>query len=113
LAGDTRPRAILDLPGRARTGNRQPVKLFGTALCLLAVAQAPLQCGSGADPEGPDRIEETPGEALYGLAEKFKAQGDEAARKQTLEYLIDRYPTSRFAARARQDLGIAPSEKAP
>jgi TolA-binding protein len=40
-----------------------------------------------------------------GLAEQFRAQGDEAARTRTLEYLIERYPSSREAERARLELG--------
>jgi hypothetical protein len=72
-------------------------------LCLCALGQAPMQCGGG-DPEGPLRTEESPAEALYGLAQKFKAQGDQGAYRKTLHYLVDRYPNSRFAERARQDL---------
>lgn len=47
---------------------------------------------------------ETPAEALYGLAGKFKAEGREAAWRSTLEHLIARYPNSRFAVMARDDL---------
>ena len=66
-------------------------------------ASAPLQCGSG-DPESTERRGETPGEALYDLAQEFKARGDEDGWRRTLEYLKRRYPNSRFAVRAENDL---------
>ena len=73
------------------------------ALGLAALlAQAPLQCAS--DPDPALRRYETPGEALYDLAGRFKAKGDRDAWKTTLEYLIARYPNSRFAEMARTDL---------
>jgi outer membrane protein assembly factor BamD (BamD/ComL family) len=84
------------------------VKVAGLVLCLAALAHAPLQCASEPDPTL--RRHETPGEALYGLAQKFHEQGNETAWRETLEYLIDRYPNSRFAARARQDLGEGGSD---
>jgi len=74
-------------------------------LVALAVAHgfAPLQCQS--DPEPAERRYETPGEALYDLAQRFKKEGNEAAWRDTLEYLIERYPNSRHAVMARDDLG--------
>ena len=68
----------------------------------LAVLAAPLQCERSPDPEL--RREETPDEALQGLADRFAAAGDEAARRATLEYLVERYPSSRFAPHAREEL---------
>ena len=71
---------------------------------LLAAALAlgaPLQCGSGESEEG---RYETPPEALYELAERFEKQGDEDGRRKTLEFLVERYPNSRFAVRAKNDL---------
>jgi TolA-binding protein len=61
-----------------------------------------MQCAS--DPESELRTNETPGEALYGLAQEFKARGDTAGWRTTLEYLIHRYPSSRFATMAQADL---------
>ncbi len=63
---------------------------------------APYQCG-----KSPDKSvrEETPGEALYALAQKLKAEGDEQGYKTTLRYIVARYPSSRFAAAAQSDLG--------
>jgi hypothetical protein len=78
-------------------------------ICLLGSSLgwglnwAPLQCSSDPDPEL--RRYETPGEALYGLAGQLKAHGNEAGWRDTLKYLIEHYPNSRFAERAKQDLG--------
>ena len=72
---------------------------------------APYQCG-----KAPDRSlrEETPGEALYGLAQKLKADGNDQAYLTTLRYIMTRYPSSRFAAAARADLDAhAPDANAP
>lgn len=72
-------------------------------LALLGTfAGAPMQCPS---PNTPERArDETPGEALWMLAERFAAEGNAAARTRTLEFLVQRYPSSRFALRARQEL---------
>jgi hypothetical protein len=69
---------------------------------------APYQCG-----RAPDRSvrEETPGEALYGVAQKLRADGDEAGYRTTLTYLVARYPSSRFAEAARADLGGDASDR--
>ncbi|HSN97548.1 MAG TPA: hypothetical protein VLS89_04585, partial [Candidatus Nanopelagicales bacterium] len=53
---------------------------------------------------------------IFDLAERFEAQGDRGAQVATLRYLIERYPSSRFAERARQDLealGERPPEAKP
>jgi TolA-binding protein len=67
----------------------------------LALGGAPLQCGSG---QADEERYESPPEALYELAERFEKQGDLDGRKKTLEFLIERYPNSRFAVRAKNDL---------
>jgi hypothetical protein len=73
------------------------------ALSLASLlGTAPLQCGS--DSESAEARTETPGEALYGLAQEFKARGDADGWRRTLEYLRRRYPNSRFAVRAKNDL---------
>jgi TolA-binding protein len=73
------------------------------ALIALGVLSgyAPYQCGKGADRSV---REETPGEALYGLAQKLKADGDVQGYRTTLRYIIARYPSSRFATSAKVDL---------
>jgi hypothetical protein len=64
---------------------------------------APLQCGSEPDPDR--RLEDSPEEALMGLADRMREEGDEDGRRRTLEYLIERYPSSREAEQARLELG--------
>jgi hypothetical protein len=81
-----------------------PVKPVVLAFAAL-MAWAPLQCAS--DPDPALRREETPGEALYGLATQFKAKGETKAWRSTLEYLVARYPNSRFALMAKEDLAKA------
>jgi hypothetical protein len=71
-------------------------------LLAASLSFAPFQCEKEIDPS--KAREESPGEALYGLAEQFKADGDEAARVRTLEYIVARYPKSRFAIMAQDDL---------
>ncbi|MEM1032697.1 MAG: hypothetical protein AAGN82_20290 [Myxococcota bacterium] len=67
---------------------------------------APLQCGSSTDDPSLAR-EERPGAALYGLAAEFRASGNRDAWAATLQYLIRRHPSSRFAAAAADDLAQA------
>lgn len=76
--------------------------LLALALGGLAAGQAPLQCAGDPSPE--TALEDEPGEALYGLAGRFREAGDDKAWRSTLAYLIERYPSSRFAARAQMDL---------
>jgi hypothetical protein len=75
------------------------------SLLVLSLGLAPYQCGHPPDPS--HQREETPGEALYALAQEFRAKGDERACRATLEYLVRQYPSSRFAASARTELGDA------
>ena len=77
---------------------RSLVLAFGAAL----LAHAPLQCTHDPGPEL--HREETPPEALYDLATRFKAKGDLRAYHDTLSYLAERYPSSRFAMRAKDEL---------
>ena len=76
------------------------------ALCLgsglLVSATAPLQCGHTPDAEL--REDETPGDALWQLAQRFEAAHDTAGEKRTLEYLLEHYPASRWASPARDEL---------
>ncbi|MEM9072727.1 MAG: hypothetical protein AAGE52_29750 [Myxococcota bacterium] len=60
---------------------------------------APFQCASDPDPNR--RLEDTPAEALWGLAERFRAAGNEDARRTALHEITERYPTSSEAERAR------------
>ncbi|HLK37757.1 MAG TPA: hypothetical protein VKU41_13445 [Polyangiaceae bacterium] len=69
---------------------------------VLALAVAPFQCGSHPGPN--ERWNETPGDALWALAREFRAHHDDAAAKETLEYLVREYPSSRWAQAARDEL---------
>lgn len=76
------------------------MKLLSAAFVLtLFLGGAPFQCGTGED-HGRE-LQDTPSEALWQLSETFREQGDEHARRVTLERLIERYPTSREAERAQ------------
>jgi hypothetical protein len=81
------------------------VTLRGLVLAA-ALAGAPFQCRRAPDPER--AIEETPAEALYDLAVRFRARGDVAAWRATLEHLRERYPGSRQAVMATTELGTSP-----
>ena len=75
----------------------------------LASLLAPIQCGS--PPRERPEFEDSPAEALWNLSERFAEAGDDAGRRRTLEYLVERYPSSRFAERAR--LAIEPPAGGP
>ena len=63
---------------------------------------APFQCPAKPDPTR--AREDTPGEALYDLAGQLGKSGDKEGQIRTLRYLAEKYPRSRFAATARDDL---------
>ncbi len=71
------------------------------AASLSLGSYAPLQCGSGSDRPH----EDSAGDALYMLAQDFKAKGNEQASKDTLRYLIEHYPSNRHVPAARAELG--------
>jgi TolA-binding protein len=75
------------------------------AAMLALLAAAPLQCPSRRTAES--AREESPPEALWELAERFAAQGDPRAARATWSYLAERYPSSRYAQRARLALADA------
>ncbi len=71
------------------------------AACLLATA--PYQCATDTN----DRpLEDTAPQALWILAERFESERNQSAKETTLRQIIDEYPTSRYAQRARQELGL-------
>ena len=72
-------------------------------LASLIALSAPYQCAS--DDERPP-VEDSAPQALWLLAERFKAENNLAARETTLRQIVDAYPSSRYAQRARQELGI-------
>jgi hypothetical protein len=72
-------------------------------LSMLIALSAPYQCAS--DDERPP-VEDSGPQALWILAERFKAEGNLPARETTLRQIIEAYPSSRYAQRARAELGI-------
>ena len=82
---------------------------FGAGLALTLMGHAPLQCSRSPDPEL--RREDTAGDALWDLAQEFRAKGNEAAAKQTLRFLVERYPSNRHVPAARAELGEAEPDK--
>jgi outer membrane protein assembly factor BamD (BamD/ComL family) len=88
------------------------MRLLAPILLAASVAfAAPLQCARKTGPEM--RTEDDPAEVLYTLAGRFQAEGNAAARAETLRFLVSRYPESRFAQAARLDLGPTPSPSVP
>ncbi len=79
------------------------MRLFAAGALLAAFAQAPLQCSHTPDPDL--RREDSPGDALWALAQEFRDRHEDAAARATLQYLVDHYPSSRYAAAAREELG--------
>lgn len=73
-----------------------------TVSCAVLSSGAPLQCSREPPPE--TRRYETPPDALYDLAGRFKKEGNDRAYRETLRYLAERYPNSRFAMRAKDEL---------
>jgi hypothetical protein len=79
-------------------------------LVAAALSSAPLQCAH--DPDPTHCWDDAPGDGLWDLAEKFRDAHDDAAVRQTLEYLVERYPASRHAPAARDwlaDAGASPA----
>lgn len=72
------------------------------AVALGSLATAPFQCGHGVDPGL--RQEETAGDALWALAQRFADAGDRAAEKRTYQFIVEKYPSSRYAPAAQDEL---------
>jgi outer membrane protein assembly factor BamD (BamD/ComL family) len=78
--------------------------LVRAAIAAAVMSIAPLQCGGHAS-DAAFREDDTPGDALWQLAQRFHQDHDAAAERRTLEYLVERYPASRWAEPAREELG--------
>lgn len=79
---------------------------------LVSLGNAPLQCAKKPDPDL--RVEDTAGDALWDLAEDFRAKGNPQAARETLQFLVERYPSNRHADTARAALeGGGPDATAP
>ena len=85
-----------------------PYRVLAPLLLFAASANAPYQCASKRGPER--RLEVEPAEALYDLAQKFKAEGNTGAQGETLKYIVDKFPGSRFAVAAKEELGDLPAK---
>lgn len=77
------------------------------ALALCTALLAPYQCATSKN-ERP--MEDTAPKALWLLSDRFQKEGDDNARKVTLHQIVEQYPGSRYAERARDELGL-PSER--
>ena len=77
-------------------------------LALGVMLSAPYQCGT--EPNERPRQDSAP-KALWMLAERFASENNGSARQTTLRQLIENYPTSRYAERARQELGLPSAPK--
>jgi len=76
-------------------------------LAFSLLLWAPYQCGTEPN-ETPQ--EDTAPKALWQLAERFGSEGNADARNTTLNQLVDRYPSSHYAEKARQELGLPSRE---
>jgi outer membrane protein assembly factor BamD (BamD/ComL family) len=72
-------------------------------LALSITLWAPYQCATEPN-ERPQ--EDSAPKALWMLAEKFEQEGNSSARETTLRQLIEQYPSSRYAERARANMGL-------
>jgi outer membrane protein assembly factor BamD (BamD/ComL family) len=75
---------------------------LGASALLASLGNAPMQCGHGSG-SGSAR-EDEPGDALYALSQDFHAKGNDEAAKQTLRFLLEKYPSNRHAPAARAEL---------
>lgn len=81
-------------------------RAVASSLVALALGTlgAPLQCGSGHEPA---LHEDSAGDALYKLAQDFRAKGNEGAARDALRYLVEHYPSNRHVPAARAELEAA------
>ncbi|AKV02224.1 hypothetical protein AKJ09_08887 [Labilithrix luteola] len=83
-------------------------RVVGSFALVASLGNAPLQCKH--DPDPTMRTEDSAGDALWSLAEDFRAKGNDEAARQTLRFLVDRYPSNRHVPAARAELeGAAPA----
>jgi len=80
-------------------------------LVALAVSSAPMQCAH--EPDAAHCWDDAPGDGLWDLANRFHAMHDDAAERETLKTIVDRYPSSRWAPAARDALAGRPRAGAP
>jgi hypothetical protein len=78
------------------------MRIVAAGALLATLGSAPLQCRHDPDPNL--RREDSAGDALYALAQDFRAKGNEESAKQTLRFLVERYPSNRHVPAARAEL---------
>ena len=78
------------------------MRSLAAGLSFALLAHAPMQCTHKPDPAL--RLEDTAGDALWTLAQQFRARHEDAAARETLEYLVERYPSNRHAPEAKDEL---------
>jgi TolA-binding protein len=79
--------------------------LLGAGALVASLGNAPMQCGHGSS--SGSAHEEDPGDALYALSQDFHTKGNEEAARQTLRFLVEKYPSNRHAPAARVELDAA------
>ena len=74
----------------------------GIVSLAVVLASAPVQCPH--DQDAAHCWDDAPGDGLWELAQKFRDAHDDAGARRTLQFLVDRYPSSRYAPAAREQL---------
>jgi outer membrane protein assembly factor BamD (BamD/ComL family) len=87
------------------------LRMFAAPVVAFAFAAAPLQCAHDTDPA--HCWDDAPGDGLWDLARRFRDHHDDAAARGTLEFLVERYPSSRYAPAAREELARETDGGAP
>ena len=80
------------------------MRALTAAVLIASLGNAPMQCGHNTDPNL--RGEDSAGDALYALAQDFRTKGNDQAAKETLRFLVDRYPSNRHVPAARAELDL-------
>lgn len=83
------------------------IRTLSAAALVAALGSAPFQCHRDPDPNL--RREDDAGDALYALAQDFHTRGDDSGYRQTLRFLVERYPSNRHAPEARKELEASSS----
>lgn len=82
--------------------SRWASSFFGLAIMVPLLLAAPVQCPTNQDPRR--ESVEPPAEAVYRSALNLRELGYVDAEEETLRHLINQYPQSRWAERARLEL---------
>jgi hypothetical protein len=78
-------------------------RAIALGVLLASLGGAPLQCGSGHE-DPALRMNDSPGDALWALAMDFRAKGNEEAARQTMRFLVEKYPSNRHVTEAKFEL---------